>query len=73
MITYDEKLVVEELNKRKGQKVWYRGSWGYDKPELGIFTGAEYSEDKNDIIVGVGCEDGHSHWGYLDQIEFVEK
>lgn len=64
---------IEQLNKRIGQKVWYRGSWGHDEPELATFEGAEFDDDRNDVVVDVTCDDGDTHWGYAYQIKFIEE
>lgn len=64
---------IEELNKKIGRKVWYRGSWGHNSPELAVFNGAEYVDEKHAVLVDVTCEDGDLHWGYTDQIEFIEE
>lgn len=68
-----ERKEIEELNKKRGWLVWYRGSWGSDAPEKAIFDGAEYADEKDAVVVSVICEDGDLHWGYTDQIEFIKE
>lgn len=64
--------IVAELNKRVGEQVWYHGGWGVDEPVLATFGGAEFDDWKQDVVVDVTvCANGHTHWGYIYQIEFV--
>lgn len=64
---------IKELNKKIGWLVWYRGCWGLDAPELAIFNGAEYADEKGRVVVDVSCKDGDMHWGYTNQIEFIKE
>lgn len=68
-----EEYTLEQLNARIGQRVWYRGGWGHDEPKLATFDGAEYDDERNAILVDVTLDNGHTHWGYTDQIKFIEE